>query len=118
MMADSVGAAEKYQGPIDASALLTLKKVAMEFGGGAGMCPNCDGRCARACGDSQLALGDIARYVNYYERDGNLEAREWFQAMLAHERATDGVDLKAASQACLAKLDFESITARAKRYFA
>jgi predicted aldo/keto reductase-like oxidoreductase len=81
------------------------------------MCPNCDGRCIEACG-RQLALNDIARFVTYYERDGNLEAREYYQALAAELRNPKGADLAAARHACLAGLDFAAILEKAQRYFA
>lgn len=81
------------------------------------MCPNCDGRCQEACG-TKLALSDIARFVTYYERDGNTEAREFYRALAAEARATGGANLAAARKACLANLDFAELVDKAQRYFA
>ena len=45
-------------------------------------CPSCDAFAAT----SEFALLDIARFVTYYEQDGLLEAREFYQALPASAR--------------------------------
>lgn len=78
-------------------------------------CPGCTGACRRAAG-TNADLCSIARYLAYYEEDGKRQdARRMFQSLPASQRDWRGADLKAASQACTAKLDFESILSRAKR---
>lgn len=76
-------------------------------------CAGCSGECCRAAG-KQVAFSDIARYLNYYEADGDREnARALFQALPAELRDWSGADLKAASNACISKLPFEEILSRA-----
>lgn len=112
---ENCAAARKYQGPLPSAASRTLLGLVEECG--ETYCPNCDGRCARAAGRPELALNDIARYVNYYEVDGELEARELYRRLSDAERSTDGADLSAAREACQCKLDFDRIVRKAQRYF-
>ena len=76
-------------------------------------CNGCDGRCQRA-GGTKAALGDITRYLNYYERDGaRKKAKELYASLTAKERDWHGADLTAASTACVSNLDFASLLPRA-----
>jgi aryl-alcohol dehydrogenase-like predicted oxidoreductase len=108
-------AARKYKNPLSPENLKKLGDIASACS--PTLCPNCDGRCARAAGNENLALDDISRYVTYYEQDGNIEAIEYYQALAAEARALRGTDLKAASEACLCKVDFERIAKSAEEYF-
>jgi aryl-alcohol dehydrogenase-like predicted oxidoreductase len=114
-MQENTAAARLYTSPLKMAAIEGLRTAALA--NRPSMCPNCDGRCERACGQ-ELALNDIARYVTYYERDGNLEARDWYRQLAAERREPSGADLDAAHQACLAGLDFADILERAHQYFA
>jgi len=81
-------------------------------------CNACDGRCRRAAG-TDAALNDIVRYLSYYEMDGcREEARRLFAAMSPEERDWRQADLQAASCACVSKLDFTSLLARAEQKLA
>jgi predicted aldo/keto reductase-like oxidoreductase len=78
-----------------------------------GYCIGCDGSCRRAAGTA-TGFSAIARYLCYYEEKGDREgARRLFAALPPEARDWSGADLKAASQACVCKLDFEDILARA-----
>jgi len=114
-MKENTEAARSYQKPLDIATRERLRDLALASR--PSMCPNCDGRCERAAGKA-LALNDIARYVTYYERDGNIEARQWYQALAAELRDARGADLAAAHHACLCHLDFASILRKAEEYFA
>lgn len=116
MMQQNTEAARKYTGPLQAEQVELLRQLAME-NQSAGMCPNCDGRCQKACGHD-LAFNDIARFVSYYEKDGNLEARDMYLNLPEERRRAIRADLAAASDACLCKLDFAKILEKAERYFA
>jgi aryl-alcohol dehydrogenase-like predicted oxidoreductase len=111
---ENTDAARLFKGPLETAAIEALRTAALA--NHPSMCPNCDGRCERACGQA-LALNDIARYVTYYERDGNLEARHWYRQLSAEQREIRSADLDAARQACLAQLDFADILDRARTYF-
>ena len=76
-------------------------------------CHGCDGSCQRAAG-TQTAFADIARYLSYYEEDGRrAEARALFAALAPQQRDWSRADLRAASRACVNKLDFPDILTRA-----
>jgi hypothetical protein len=76
-------------------------------------CVGCDGSCQRAAG-TETAFNQIARYLCYYEENGDREgARRLFAALPPEARDWGKADLAAASKACVSKLDFERILARA-----
>ena len=78
-----------------------------------GCCIGCDGSCQRAAG-TKTAFNDVARYLCYCEENGDREgARRLFAALPPEARDWSNADLAAASKACISKLDFESILARA-----
>ncbi|MFH0982264.1 MAG: aldo/keto reductase [Planctomycetota bacterium] len=78
-----------------------------------GYCVGCDGSCRRAAG-TQTAFSDIARHLCYYEENGDrARARRLFAALPPEARDWSQADLAAASKACVSKLDFERILARA-----
>jgi predicted aldo/keto reductase-like oxidoreductase len=112
---EGVEAARLYKKPLDPAPLASLKQVAQACG--ASICPNCDGRCARAAG-VDLAFADIARYVNYYERDGRLDSRDLYQQLQVARRWAAEADLAAAQEACFCRLNFAEILRKAERYFA
>ena len=79
-----------------------------------GYCAGCDGRCQRAAG-TKAALGDIARYLSYFESDGDREgARRLFRSLDPEQRDWRGADLAAASKACASRLAFADILERAE----
>lgn len=83
-----------------------------------GYCNGCDGRCGRA-GGTQAALGEITRYLSYYEMDGcRDEARQGYARLTSEQRDWRGADLTAASQACVSKLDFAALLPRAEEKLA
>ena len=78
----------------------------------ANFCSGCDGRCKTAAG-TKAELGDIARYLCYFEQDGaRAEARQLFRSLPPEARDWGGADLKAASKACVSHLDFAAILQR------
>ena len=78
-----------------------------------GYCIGCDGSCRNAAG-TETAFNHIARYLCYYEENGDREgARRLFAALPPAARNWSNADLAAASKACIGKLDFKRILARA-----
>jgi len=76
-------------------------------------CPGCDGSCRNAAG-SDTDFCSIARYLAYYEEDGKRNiARQLYQNLPPEKREWQNADLKAASRACVERLDFEEILSRA-----
>ncbi len=78
------------------------------------LCPDCDSRCSLAAG-TEAPLGDITRYLTYYERHGaRSEARDRYSSLSPEACNWTGADLAAAREACPAKLDFAALLQRAK----
>ena len=72
-------------------------------------CADCDGRCARAAGTS-ARLGDLTRYLTYYEHHGYRgESRRFYAELTEEERNWAGADLGAARAACPSQLDFAKL---------
>lgn len=81
-------------------------------------CHGCTKKCCKAAG-KEVAFSDIARYLNYYEADGQRDAaRELFRALPIELRDWRGADLRAASEACASKLPLEEIMQRAEEKLA
>jgi predicted aldo/keto reductase-like oxidoreductase len=79
------------------------------------LCASCDGSCAVA-GGTKAALGDMTRYLTYYERHGfRGEARRYFAELSEEARDWKGADLAAAREACPSKLDFAALLPRIER---
>jgi hypothetical protein len=79
------------------------------------LCASCDGSCAVA-GGTKAALGDLTRYLTYYERHGfRGEARRYYAELSEEARDWKGADLAAAREACPSKLDFASLLPRIDR---
>jgi hypothetical protein len=81
------------------------------------MCTGCPS-CEAFAKQTDFAFHDIARFVTYYEQDGNTEAREFYHALPAAVRDASKVDLAALRDGCHAKTDYPEIIRRAERYFA
>jgi hypothetical protein len=56
--------------------------------------------------------------VTYYEQDGNVEARNYYQKLSATARDASGVDLAALRDKCSFHVDYPTIIKRAGQYFA
>ena len=67
---------------------------------------------------NRFALLDISRFVTYYEQDGLVQAREFYQALPASARDAAGVDLAALRDQCAFRIDYPEIVKRAQRNFA
>jgi len=64
------------------------------------LCPDCDGRCSLAAG-TKAPLGDITRYLTYYERHGaRSEARNRFSSLSPEARDWTDADLAADPRTC------------------
>jgi hypothetical protein len=80
------------------------------------MCPGCEA-CDSFGARTALAFQDIARFVTYYEQDGNLAAREMFHALPPGQRDFSQVNLADLRDRCAFKTDYPEIMKRAERYF-
>lgn len=81
------------------------------------VCPGCDS--CRALGKTDdNALTDIARYVTYYEKDGKMEARNYYRELSSSELEYSARVAQAARESCSYSVDYPRIMNKAKQYFA
>lgn len=115
ILKENTTAARKFK-PLDGDKVGAVMELYERHGNT--FCGGCDGRCQKA-GCTKAAISDIARYLTYHERDGMPEeARALFAALSPEQRDWHGADLAAASAACLSKLDFAALLARAEQKLA
>jgi len=114
-MASSTAAARSYKTPLKFAHLELLKETILA--GRRTMCTGCPA-CEEASQQTRFAFQDIARFVTYYEQDGNTEARDYYQALAAEHRDKSTVDLATLRDACHSRTDYPDIIRRAERYFA
>ena len=115
MMQSSTAAARSYKEPLKFAHMELLKETILA--GRRTMCTGCPG-CEASSRQTDFAFLDIARFVTYYEQEGNTEAREYYAALAAEHRDTSKVDLAALRDNCHFKTDYPEIMRRAERYFA
>jgi hypothetical protein len=115
MMEAGTSAARSYKSPLKMAQLNLLKQTVLASR--RTMCPGCES-CTAFEATTGLAFQDIARYVTYYEQDGNLEARDYYHELPAENRDASKADLVALREACAFKTDYPEIIRRAERYFA
>ena len=113
-MTVSTDAARKYKTPLNFTQMELLKEMVMA--GNRSMCTGCPS-CEENAKRVDFAFQDISRFVTYYEQDGNLEARDYYQALPFGRRDTTGVDLAALRDGCHFKTNYPAIIRRAERYF-
>jgi aryl-alcohol dehydrogenase-like predicted oxidoreductase len=111
----SVAAVRAYKGPLKIAQMELLKDTLLASR--RALCPGCPG-CQQQAASLELAFSDIARFVMYYEQDGNVGARDQYQRLTAAQRDASQVDLAALREACHFKTDYPEILRRAERYFA
>lgn len=105
----NTAAARNYQ-PVKTADLHQLRDACLHHG--QMLCADCDGRCSRAAGTT-AALGDLTRYLTYYEFHGDREeARRQYAKLAHHEKDWRNADLDAAREACPNKLDFAALLPR------
>jgi hypothetical protein len=114
-MTNSTAAARSYKTPLKTAHLEVLKEAMLA--GRRTMCTGCPA-CEQAARQTGFAFHDIARFVTYYEQDGNVDAREFYQALPSEVRNSASVNLAALRENCHFKTDYPEIVRRAERYFA
>jgi predicted aldo/keto reductase-like oxidoreductase len=110
----STDAARSFRTPLHTSQIETLRQLVLA--GRRTMCPGCPA-CDAAGAASALAFQDIARYVTYYEQDGNREAHGMFQALAPGRRDFASANLAALRDQCAFETDYPEIMKRARHYF-
>jgi hypothetical protein len=113
-MTASTDAARKYNGPLSFSQMELLEEAILASN--RTMCTGCPS-CEENSGKTPLAFQDIARYLTYYEKDGNLDARSLYQGLPLECRDASRADLAALRDGCSLKVNYPSILARAEKYF-
>ncbi len=79
------------------------------------MCAACDGSCSRAAG-TNARLGDLTRFLTYYEHHGaHRWAREAYAVLTEEQRNWQGADLASARAACPTGLDFAQLLPKVDR---
>jgi hypothetical protein len=114
-MQSNTAAARSYKTPLKFAHRELLRETILA--GRRTMCAGCPG-CEAASRQTDFAFQDIARFVTYYEQDGNREARGYYQALATPHRDSSKVSLPALREACHFKTDYPEIVRRAERYFA
>ena len=114
-MTSSTAAARSYKAPLKFAHLELLKETILA--GRRTMCTGCPS-CEAFARQTSFAFHDIARFVTYYEQDGNTEARDYYQRSRRNIRDASQVDLAALRDGCHFKTDYPEIIRRAERYFA
>ena len=114
-MASSTAAARSYKEPLKFAHMELLRETILA--GRRTMCTGCPA-CESASKQKAFAFLDIARFVTYYEQDGNTEARDYYAALAAEHRDASKADLVALRDTCHFKTDYPEIIRRAERYFA
>jgi aryl-alcohol dehydrogenase-like predicted oxidoreductase len=112
---ENVGAALAYAKPVDQMMRDTLGEIA--YMSKVPMCPGCSS-CDEWARKTEYAFQDVSRYVTYYERDGNVEARDYFASLNPHERKHAGLDLAKVRDGCRYGVDYPEIAKRSEHYFA
>ena len=113
-MTSSSTAARTYKAPLKMAHLDLLRETIIA--GRRTMCTGCPS-CEAFAKQTRFAFHDIARYVTYYEQDGNTDARSYYQALPANVRDSAQVDLAALRDGCHFHTDYPEIIRRAERYF-
>lgn len=112
---ENADAAHRFE-PLAAADILRLRDAVL--GHRSTLCPDCDGRCARAAG-TNAELGDLTRYLTYYDHHGDrAEARRLYAAMAPEARDWAGADLDAAREACPNHLNFAELLPEAEERLA
>ncbi len=113
-MRSSLEAAHRYTRPLDLSLIDHLRNAVLASR--RTLCPGCPS-CDAQTSTTAFAFRDIARYVTYYEQDGNPEARHLYRSLPAAARDVSTVDLVTLREGCAFGIDYPEIAARAERYF-
>jgi aryl-alcohol dehydrogenase-like predicted oxidoreductase len=111
----NVDAARRYE-PLKTADILQLRDALLDHG--PTMCASCEGQCSLAAG-TQAELGNITRFLTYYEHLGDrARARHEYARLSEEARHWSGADLDAAREVCPNRLDFASLLKRAKKHLA
>jgi aryl-alcohol dehydrogenase-like predicted oxidoreductase len=112
---ENVDAARRYE-PMKTAQIHELRDAVLAHG--PTLCADCDGRCSQA-GGTQAELGNLTRFLTYYQHHGDRAlARSEYAALPEEARDWSGADLEAARAACPNKLNFAKLLPAVKEYLA
>jgi uncharacterized protein len=113
-MDENTLAASLFKDPLPEVQRKALQEVATLSA--APMCPGCP-HCEKMVAQMDYAFYDIARYVTYYEQDGDSGARELYRALPEGLRTASTSDLHTLREGCQFRVDYPEIARRAEQYF-
>jgi len=109
---ENVDAARRYE-PLKTADIDQLRDALLAQG--PTMCADCDGRCSAAAG-TQAELGNLTRFLTYYQHHGyRADARRQYAELPAEARDWSGADLEAARAACPSRLNFAKLLSEVER---
>jgi predicted aldo/keto reductase-like oxidoreductase len=112
---ENADAAVRFE-PLKTAEIFQLRDAALAHG--PTLCADCDGRCSIAAG-TKAELGDLTRYLTYYEHHGlRADARRQYAELPPEARDWSGADLEAAREACPNKLNFAKLLPEVDRRLA
>lgn len=103
--------ARTFTKPMTTDELEEMRKAILALG--MDYCPGCDA-CRNGLAMSHPHVHDLARYLSYYEQDGQRDlAREFYRLIPANALDVSADTLAAARNACALHVDYPAIFARA-----
>jgi predicted aldo/keto reductase-like oxidoreductase len=112
---ENADAARRYE-PVKEADLHRLRDAFLASG--PTLCADCDGRCSAAAG-TRAELGNLTRFLTYFQHLGDrAEARRAYAMLAAEARDWSGADLEAAREACPGRLDFAKLLPEVDRHLA
>jgi len=112
---ENADAARRYE-PLKTAEIHELRDAVLAHG--PTLCADCEGRCSIA-GGTQAELGNLTRFLTYYQHHGyRADARRQYAALPPEARDWSGADLEAARAACPNRLDFAKLLPEVERHLA
>jgi len=112
---ENADAARRYE-PLKTAEIHELRDAVLAHG--PTLCADCEGRCSIA-GGTQAELGNLTRFLTYYQHHGyRADARRQYAALPPEARDWSGADLEAARAACPNRLDFAQLLPEVERHLA
>jgi predicted aldo/keto reductase-like oxidoreductase len=113
---DNTDAAQRYNEPLKEAEIRQVRDAVLAHN--PMLCADCDGRCMTAAG-TQAELGNLTRFLTYYEHHGlRAEARRQYADLPPEAKDWSGADLDAARAACPNRLDFARLLREVDRRLA
>ena len=112
---ENADAARRYE-PLKTAEIHELRDAVLAHG--PTLCADCEGRCSIA-GGTQAELGNLTRFLTYYQHHGyRADARRQYAELPPEARNWSGADLEAARAACPNRLDFAKLLPEVERHLA